>query len=199
MPDPNVHAPTWISNNIEIVSSSQHRQLTVTTNLLLLYKNLIQHHWTGMKFNLYLYTPISLLIISPFPMTGCTGIFMSDPNSEHYIPDSSITASSEFLSVYLASEGRLQDDSIGWIPDDTDTQACIQADIGHVVNVYGLQTQLFDADAADTLIKVSIFQNIPNMGDVGDFIKDGNDDEVRIKRKQLTCTLAYIARLASLV
>ena len=132
-------------------------------------------------------------------MTDCTGGFTSDPNSEHYIPDSSITASSEYLSVYLASEGRLHDDSRGWIPDQSDTQAWIQADIGSVVNVYGLQTQLFDADAADTLITVSIFQNIPGMEDVGDFIKDGNDDEVSIKRKQLTCTLAYIARLASLV
>ena len=119
-------------------------------------------------------------------MTGCTGGFMSDPNSEYYIPDGSIQASSDSGSYYKASKGRLHGRP-GWLPDYDDTQKWIQADIGRLVNVYGIQTQGDGTGYWVTTLKVSTFQNVPRTGDVGDFIQEGSDVKVCIiKRKQLT-------------
>ena len=113
-------------------------------------------------------------------MTGCTGGFMSDPNSEYYIPDGNIQVSSERYKL-----GRLHGDV--WLPASDDTQPWIQADIGRLVNVYGIQTQGDGTAYWVTTLKVSTFQNVPGTGDVGDFIQEGSDVKVCIiKRKQLT-------------
>ena len=116
-------------------------------------------------------------------MTDCTGGFTSDPVSEYYIPDGSIQASSERDSTMAASEGRLHG-NVRWRPANSDTQAWIQADLGRLVNVYGIQTQGSGVYNWVTTLKVSTFQNVPGMGDVGNFIHDGSDVMVRIKRKR---------------
>ena len=121
-------------------------------------------------------------------MTGCTGGFMSDPNSEYYIPDGSIQASSE-SGYYKASKGRLHGRPAGWLPDYDDTQKWIQADIGRLVNMYGIRTQGHNIESPYwvTTLKVSTFQNVPGTGDVGDFIQEGSDVKVcNHQTKQLT-------------
>ena len=123
--------------------------------------------------------------MSPFPMTDCTGGFMSDPNSEYYIPDSSIQVSSEANSYYYpARNGRLHHDSFGWYASASgDTHPWIQADLGRLVDVFGIQTQGNGDTRWVTTLKVSTFPNVPVSGD-GDFIQVGNIVKVCIKRKQ---------------
>ena len=117
-------------------------------------------------------------------MTGCAGGFMSDPNSEFYIPDGSIQASSEHTSNYVASSGRLHG-SGRWRPADSDTKPWIQADLGRLVNMDGIQTQGNGNGRWTTTLKVSTFQNVPGMGDNGAFIKNKNGVvKVCIKQKQ---------------
>ena len=103
---------------------------------------------------------------------------MSDPNSEYYIPDSSIQASSVWSSNYKASNGRLHG-GIYWSPG-ADAQPWIEADLGRLVNVYGILTQ---GDGYTmyywvTTLIVSTFQQVPGAGDVGDFITEGNEIKV---------------------
>ena len=110
-------------------------------------------------------------------MTDCNGGFMSDLNSEYYIPDSSIQASSELSSFYIASRGRLHASRHGWLAHYNDNYPWIQADLGRLVNMYGIQTQgSGDANWVTTL-KVSTSQ-VPGAGDAGDFIKDWNEIKV---------------------
>ena len=105
---------------------------------------------------------------------------MADPASQYYIPDSSIQASSEYNSDHKAIYGRLHPSTHYWVPADADAQPWIEADLDHLVNVYGIQTQ----GAADgffycvTTLKVSTFQQEPGAGDSGDFIKEGNETKV---------------------
>ena len=131
---------------------------------------------------------MSLIIISSLPMADCTGGFMSDPNSEYNIPDGSIQASSILSPNYKASYGRLHG-NIYWIPGSHDRfliQAWIQADLGRLVNVYGIQTQGSGVSNWVTTLKVSTSQTGPELGDGGDFIQDGSDVRVCIKRKTFT-------------
>ena len=109
-------------------------------------------------------------------ITGCTGGFMSNPNSEYYIPDSSIQASSEWSSIFKASNGRLHDGN-GWYASKGDTNPWIEADLGLPVDGYGIQTQGKYSNWVTTL-KVSTFQNVPGSGGDGDFILDRNESKV---------------------
>ena len=119
----------------------------------------------------------------PFPMTDCTGGFMSNPNSTYYIPDSSIKASSEYASYHPASYGRLYG-SERWLSAVADSHPWIQADLGRMVNnVSGIQTQGDKFSWWVITLKVSTFQNVSGSGD-GDFIQDENEVKVCIKRKQ---------------
>ena len=140
---------------------------------------------------------MSLLIPSPLPMTDCTGGFMSDPVSEYYIPDGSIQASTEWDSIRRASYGRLHEDGRAWVPAPTDTQPWIEADIGRVVNVYGIQTQGNGGVRWVTTLKVSTFQNVPGMENVGEFIRDENDVKVPIKQKHICHYIRLYGELAS--
>ena len=114
-------------------------------------------------------------------MTDCTGGFMADPNSEYYIPDSSIQASTELSSYYKASDGRLHGDNKWWEPAGGDAKPWIEADLGRLVNVHGIQTQgcgyYMYYDWVTTL-KVSTFPQIPGAGDAGDFITERNEIKV---------------------
>ena len=139
-------------------------------------------------------------MVFPFPLTDCTGRFMADPNSKYYIPDSSIQASSEYLSLYKANMGRLHGTINCWIPDyDPYTQPWIQADLGRLVNVSGIQTQGGAGFHWITTLKVSTFHNEPGIKDVGDFIQDGNKAKVGIKQNNknsdFNMPLAYLCIL----
>ena len=116
-------------------------------------------------------------VICTYPITDCTGGFMSNPNSEYYIPDSSIKASSEFDSSYKASKARLHG-IYCWFPADADAQPWIEADLGLLVNVSGIQTGGSGYTYWVTTLKVSTFQQVPGAGDAGYFIKHGNDIKV---------------------
>ena len=100
---------------------------------------------------------------------------MTDSNSEYYIPDSSIQASSLYNSNYKASNGRLRGSSC-WEPAGGDAQPWIEADLGRHVNVHGIQTQGGSGYYYHwvTTLKVSTFQQVPGAGDAGDFITEGN-------------------------
>ena len=103
---------------------------------------------------------------------------MSDPNSDNYIPDGSIQASSEFSSATVPSYGRLNGNNY-WVPADSDTDPWIQVDIGRLVNVYEIQTQGCGGANWVTTLKVSTFQQVPaGAGDVGDFITYENEIKV---------------------
>ena len=115
-------------------------------------------------------------------ITGCTGGFMSNPNSEYYIPDSNIQASTEASADYKASNGRLHG-NISWYPHYDDAKPWIESDLGRLVNVSGIQTQGTGSSGWVTTLKVSTFPNVPVSGD-GDFIQVGNIVKVCIKRKQ---------------
>ena len=112
-------------------------------------------------------------------MTECAGGFMSDPNSEYYIPDSSIQASSEYSPKYKASYGRLHN-SVRWVAATHDTQPWIEADLGRLFNVCGIQTQGSGTTNWLITLKVSTYRNVPVMGDSGDFIQYGNEVKVCI-------------------
>ena len=117
-------------------------------------------------------------------MTDCTVGFMSVSNSEYYVPDTSIQASSaDPMGGYEAYNARLHGNG-NWYPDTGDTQPWIQADLGREVEVYGIQIQGDGGYYWVTTLKVSTFQNVPETGEVGDFIQDGNDVKVCIKQKQ---------------
>ena len=100
---------------------------------------------------------------------------MSDPNSDNYIPDGSITASVSYSS-YIASFGRLNGYNKRWAVNN-DNDPWIQADIGRLVNMYGIQTQGSGSVSRVATLKVSTFQNVPGSGD-GDFIQDENEVKV---------------------
>ena len=100
---------------------------------------------------------------------------MSDPNSDNYIPDGSIQASSEISSSnHKASYGRLNGNN-QWIAATSDNVPWIQADIGRLVNMYGIQTQGRSSSYWVTTLKVSTFQHVPVAGDNGDSVRDGGN------------------------
>ena len=111
---------------------------------------------------------------------------MTDADSDYYIPDGNIKASSEYSSSFRASHSRLNGSSC-WYPASTDKQRWIQADLGCTVSVFGIQTQgsgdWNDGSWVATL-KVSTFDHEPRTGDSGVFIKDENQDKVCILKSQ---------------
>ena len=100
---------------------------------------------------------------------------MADSNSEYYIPDDSIQASSEYAGGYYAAiYGRL-DSSRCWYPADGDIQPWIETDFGRLVIVSGIKAQGCGVHWVTTL-KVSTFQEVSG---TEDFIRtEGNEVKV---------------------
>ena len=106
---------------------------------------------------------------------------MTDPESDYYIPDSRIQASSShdiYGITYAATEGRLNNTKYNscWLPGGTDTSPWIQGDIGVLVSVYGVQTKGYVLWV--TTLKVSTFQGVPVAGESGAFIQEDGQDAV---------------------
>ena len=122
----------------------------------------------------------TLQVFCRLSIVDCTGGFMADSRSEYYIPDNNIQASSAYSSyfnTYKARDGRLHG-SLYWSPTYADNQPWIQADLGRLVNVFGIQSQGGAGYYWTTTLKVSTFLNVPGIGDVGDFITEGVDVKV---------------------